>query len=73
MIMGKVEGWRYERRNAYMIYCALSSIEGRADMYALLPLPFDDELSNEGEMTTDVKVIEMYEYAKSTGYFDKKL
>lgn len=45
-IKGKVQNWRYERRNAYLIHASLIELKDRVDVLDL-PLPFDEEIKEQ--------------------------
>jgi len=51
VIQGKVDEWRILRNNAYLIHCSM--VEKRADILSVLPLPYDDELEAESELTDE--------------------
>lgn len=72
MIKGKVDGWRVDRLNAYRIHQSLVG-EDALDIYSFHPLPFDDEINQGEDMDEDARVIELYEYAKNSGYFERKI
>lgn len=58
VIQGKVDEWRILRNNAYLIYCSLPT-GSKMDMYKVLPLPYDTELSG-----GDVSDLDLYEQGK---------
>lgn len=72
MIQGAVERWRIDRRNAHLIHSSM--VSEPADMFAVLPLPFDDELverqEKENEQSKNAALVS-YEMARAAGYFDK--
>lgn len=67
VVEGKVENWRYDRRNAWAIRSATMAEPG--DMMASLPLPFDDDLGQ--DISESAKIVELYEYANSINYFGR--
>jgi hypothetical protein len=58
---GKVEDWRRDRANAYLIHCSL--VEKPVDIYEYLPLPFDDEILVDNSMDIE----KLYNEAKELG------
>lgn len=72
-IKGRVDNWRYERRNAHLIHVSLVGSEKAVNIYDALGLPYDDELrkmEKEDEEQTIDEATALYEYAKKVGYFN---
>ncbi len=63
-IRGKVYEWRIQRNNAYLIHCSLIPQKDRAKITEASPLPFDDELDEPTDTTSN---LELYEEAKRAG------
>lgn len=57
--------WRQQRDNAYLIHSSLVPVGSRVDKLNYLPLPFDDELVEEG--IEDMK--ELREQADANLYY----
>lgn len=63
--MGQVDKWRFERRNAYIIYSIFA--KSPADIQTVLPLPYDYELNKFNVADNDeiAKAVEWYNSVSS--------
>lgn len=71
-IKGRVDNWRYERRNAHLIHVSLIGSDKAVSIYDALPLPYDEELTKLEEPDHD-EIQNLYDYARSINYFDTPL
>lgn len=71
-IKGRVDNWRYERRNAHLIHVSLIGSDKAVSIYDALPLPFDEEMQKQEQPDFD-EIQNLYDYAKSVNYFDTPL
>lgn len=68
MFKGKVDDWRVQRNNAYVVYCSFTKNEDRQSITDLLPLPFDKEFNKEFNEPKKIDNTDIYEEAKKAGY-----
>lgn len=47
VIRGKVDDWRYARRNAHLIHVSMVGSDKAIDMKSALPLPYDEEIKDD--------------------------
>lgn len=71
-IKGRVDNWRYDRRNAHLIHVSLIGSDKAVSIYDALPLPFDEEMQKQEQPDFD-EIQNLYDYAKSVNYFDTPL
>lgn len=69
VIRGDVERLRRERMNSFLIHCSLVEQKYRVNMFDALPLPFDDELKTESEMSESEVDRTMREYNDAQKYW----
>lgn len=63
MYKGKVDNWRVNRNNAYLIHCSLVGQKDRVRIEDANPLPFDENTKANVEDSLSV-----YEEAKRMGW-----